>query len=61
MPGVLIRVLKIRRVGPNIKILTRHNEDIDMIASGNIIACTFHPELTDNTEVHGYFIDNFIK
>ena len=32
-----------------------------MIAPDNIIACTFHPKLADNTEVRGYFIDNFIK
>ncbi len=61
MPGVFTRAPKIRRVGADIKILARHYDDIVMIASDNILACTFHLELADNTEVHGYFIDNFIK
>ena len=58
-PGVFIRAPKIITVGPTVKILAHHKQDAVMVATKNILAATFHPELTDNIEIHQYFIKNF--
>ena len=59
-PGVFIRAPKISQIGTNVKVLARHKEDIVMVEAGNILAASFHPELTDNFKIHRYFINNFI-
>ena len=59
-PGVFIRAPKIIQIGQNVKVLARHKDDIVLVSQQNILAATFHPELTDNTEIHKYFIDDFI-
>lgn len=59
--GVFIRAPKIGRLGKNIQILGRHHDDIVMAASDNILVCTFHPELTDDTRIHNYFLKVFLK
>jgi 5'-phosphate synthase pdxT subunit len=59
-PGIFIRAPKIRQIGKGVKILARHKDDIVLVSSGNILAATFHPELTENTKIHRYFVENFI-
>ncbi len=59
-PGVFIRAPKIIDIGLDVKTLAYHKKDAVMVESKNILAATFHPELTDNTEIHQYFIRNFI-
>lgn len=59
-PGVFIRAPKIVRIGEGVSVLARHKNDAVLVSSGNIFAATFHPELTENTDIHRYFIDNFI-
>jgi len=58
-PGVFIRAPRIDQIGDDVKILAKHNNDIVMVESENILAATFHPELTDNYDIHHYFINNF--
>jgi 5'-phosphate synthase pdxT subunit len=60
-PGVFIRAPKISKVGKNVQILARHNEDVVMAAENNILVASFHPELTENSKIHNYFVKNFIK
>jgi 5'-phosphate synthase pdxT subunit len=59
-PGVFIRAPKIIQTGQKVKVLARHKNDIVLASQKNILVATFHPELTDKTEIHKYFIDNFI-
>ena len=59
--GVFIRAPKIGQYGKQIQILGRHHDEIVMVASENILVCTFHPELTDDTRIHNYFIKVFLK
>jgi len=59
-PGVFIRAPKIRKIGEGVKILATHRDDIVLVSSNNILAATFHPELTDNPRIHQFFIENFI-
>ncbi|MBI5754951.1 pyridoxal 5'-phosphate synthase glutaminase subunit PdxT [Candidatus Peregrinibacteria bacterium] len=56
IPAVFIRAPKIIRVGKNVEILARfHNEPV-FVREKNILASTFHPELTNDLSVHRYFI-----
>lgn len=59
-PGIFIRAPKICKIGPNINVLAKFKDDIVLASSKNILVATFHPELTDNTQIHEYFIENFI-
>lgn len=36
---------------------TLDNGEVVMIRQGNCLAAAFHPELTDDTRVHGYFLE----
>ncbi len=59
--GVFIRAPKITRLGESVKILARHGQDVVMAASSRILVCTFHPELTDDTRIHRYFIHTYLS
>jgi 5'-phosphate synthase pdxT subunit len=59
-PGVFIRAPKIQKVGKDVKILALHQKEAVLVSSGNILAATFHPELTEDAKIHQYFIQNFI-
>jgi 5'-phosphate synthase pdxT subunit len=52
LPAVFIRAPKIRRVGPGVEVLaTRAGEPV-LVRQGNVVAATFHPELTEDDRVH---------
>ena len=53
--GVFIRAPQISAVGPNVQILYALNNQPVLIQQNNILAGTFHPELTDDYTIHRYF------
>lgn len=55
MEAVFIRAPQIRGVGDDVRVLGRLGEDPVLVASGSIIAATFHPELSDDHRVLGVF------
>lgn len=54
--GVFIRAPAIREVGPEVNVLCKLNETIVAAQQNNIIGVSFHPELTNDTRLHRYFI-----
>ena len=52
---VFIRAPRIRRVGPGVDILARHDAEAVLVRQGTVLAGTFHPELTSSDAVHRYF------
>jgi 5'-phosphate synthase pdxT subunit len=52
LPAVFIRAPKIFRVGPEVETLARLSGEPVLVRQGNIVAATFHPELTDDERVH---------
>lgn len=51
-PSVFIRAPLIKTVNdPTIKILANHNDQIVMVQQNNFMACSFHPELTEDTRI----------
>ena len=55
--SVFIRAPKIVYTGKNVKILSSLGEDVLLAREKNILVCSFHPELTDDTRIHEYFIE----
>lgn len=52
LPAVFIRAPKIRRVGDRVEVLaTREGEPV-LVRQGNVVAATFHPELTSDPAIH---------
>jgi 5'-phosphate synthase pdxT subunit len=54
---VFIRAPKIERVGPKVEIIATENGDPVAVRQGNVMAATFHPELSDDTRIHHAFLD----
>jgi 5'-phosphate synthase pdxT subunit len=54
--SIFIRAPKILNVGEKVEILGKFGQEAVLIRENNIIASTFHPELTDDLRIHRYFI-----
>jgi pyridoxal 5'-phosphate synthase pdxT subunit len=55
-PAVFIRAPAITALGKDCKVLARSQNDIIMVEQDSMLAITFHPELTDDTRIHSYFL-----
>ncbi|MEK3790244.1 pyridoxal 5'-phosphate synthase glutaminase subunit PdxT [Paenibacillus sp. FSL R7-0204] len=55
--AVFIRAPLIDEVGPDVEVLTLYKDEIVTARQGNLLACSFHPELTDDYRLHQYFAD----
>lgn len=53
---VFIRAPIIRRVGEGVRVLGRADGLPVLVEQGNVLAATFHPELTSDETVHRYFL-----
>jgi 5'-phosphate synthase pdxT subunit len=53
---VFIRGPVIESVGPGVSVLARHSGKPTLVQMENLLAATFHPELTDDTTVHQHFL-----
>jgi len=58
-PGVFIRAPLIESVGPSVEVLSTL-EDGTIVAArqGNLLATSFHPELTRDARVHEFFLSS---
>lgn len=56
--GVFIRAPSIKEVGPTVEILATLDNKPVAIQQGIHMGTTFHPELTDDTRLHEYFLNN---
>lgn len=54
--AVFIRAPMIVRVGKDVEVLARHGETPVMVKQGKILVSSFHPELTEDTRIHEYFL-----
>ena len=52
LPAVFIRAPKIREVGAGVEVLGRRGDDPVLVRQGNVVAATFHPELTPDVRIH---------
>jgi pyridoxal 5'-phosphate synthase pdxT subunit len=56
MEMVFIRAPVIDSVGPGVKVLAEHRGSPVLVQKANIMAATFHPELTQDSSVHRHFL-----
>ncbi len=56
IPLVFIRAPYITRVGKAVRVLCRVDDHIVAVRERNMLATSFHPELTDDSAFHQYFI-----
>lgn len=54
--GVFIRAPRIEKVWGDVQVLGRIKDEPVLVRQGNVIGATFHPELTEDTRVHKYFL-----
>ena len=54
---VFIRAPKFTRIGNGVKPLAWMGEEITGVISGNKLALSFHPELTEDSRFHDYFLN----
>ncbi|MCP4400047.1 MAG: pyridoxal 5'-phosphate synthase glutaminase subunit PdxT [bacterium] len=54
--SVFIRAPKIQRVGSEACVLMSLQEEAIMVRQEQVLALTFHPELTDDPRIHQYFL-----
>jgi 5'-phosphate synthase pdxT subunit len=55
-PMVFIRAPLITKAGDGVEILARHQGHIVACKQGNLLATTFHPELTNDDRFHRFFL-----
>lgn len=55
--GIFIRAPVIEKVNNGVKVLSKFNNNPILVQKNNVLASTFHPELTDDTRVHEYFVE----
>jgi pyridoxal 5'-phosphate synthase pdxT subunit len=54
---VFIRGPVIERVGPSVQVLAEYAGKPALVQKGRLMACAFHPELTEDSTVHRHFLD----
>ena len=55
--GVFIRAPIIEKIYPGVEVLARHGDRAVAVRQGNLLAASFHPELTDDHRFHRYFVE----
>jgi pyridoxal 5'-phosphate synthase pdxT subunit len=58
---VFIRAPIIRRVGEGVRVLGRSNGLPVLVEQANVLAATFHPELTEDETIHRYFLKKLAR
>lgn len=59
--GVFIRAPVFTGIGKDVTVLAKEGKNIVMVENEKCIAASFHPELTEDTRVHEYFIEKIKK
>jgi len=54
--AVFIRAPWVERCGPGVEVLAAHEGHPVAIREGSVLACAFHPELTDDPRFHAIFM-----
>ncbi|MFC2095689.1 pyridoxal 5'-phosphate synthase glutaminase subunit PdxT [Candidatus Bipolaricaulota bacterium] len=56
VPAVFIRAPYITSHGPHVCLMARHDGQWVMARQENVLVASFHPELTEDTRIHEYFV-----
>jgi pyridoxal 5'-phosphate synthase pdxT subunit len=59
-PALFIRAPVLESVGEGVDVLARYQNQIVLAQQGRLLASSFHPELTADTRLHRYFLEQVI-
>ena len=54
--GVFIRAPRLREAGPGVEVLAELDGEPVLLRDGRILVASFHPELTDDSRLHEWFV-----
>lgn len=54
--GVFIRAPIVTRCGPGVSVLAEYEGKVVAVRQGRLLGTSFHPELTDDTRLHEWFL-----
>jgi 5'-phosphate synthase pdxT subunit len=54
--AVFIRAPWVAEHGPGVEVLASYEGHPVVVREGRVLACSFHPELTDDTRLHAFFM-----
>jgi 5'-phosphate synthase pdxT subunit len=57
---VFIRAPRIASIGPTVQVLAQREGFATLVRQGNLMAATFHPELSTDRRVHQSFVDTVL-
>lgn len=57
LEAVFIRAPRIRRIGSGVQVIASLKDEPVLVREGNILAATFHPELTEDLRTHSLFVE----
>ena len=60
-PAVFIRAPHIAGVGEDVTVLSRYQDRVVAVQQDNLLALSFHPELTNDNRLHAYFVQMIEK
>jgi 5'-phosphate synthase pdxT subunit len=55
--GVFIRAPRVEDIGAGVEVLAELDGEPVLLRDGRFLVASFHPELTDDTRVHEFFLD----
>ena len=61
VPMVFIRAPYVERVGNKVEVLSTLDNHVVAVRQDNMLACSFHPELTEDTRVHRYWLETIVN
>ncbi|KGA96196.1 glutamine amidotransferase [Alkalihalobacillus alcalophilus ATCC 27647 = CGMCC 1.3604] len=56
LQAVFIRAPLVKEVGRDVEVLSEYGGEIVAVKQGPFLACSYHPELTDDSRMHAFFI-----
>ena len=56
-PALFIRAPGVEQLSDDVRILARYNNEAIILSHGKHLALSFHPELTDDTRIHEYWLN----
>lgn len=59
-PGVFIRAPWVEEIGPGVQVIATCEERIVGVVQGSLLGVAFHPELTEDTRIHSYFLRDLV-
>lgn len=61
LKSIFIRAPRIRAESPDVQILAHHDTQPVIVRQKRWLALSFHPELTEDTRIHRYFIEQLVR